>query len=52
MLVLDSQTGGQRGDYKLDPALSNAVLCFTAKDGYVVIANHDGQAATQLEPLP
>jgi hypothetical protein len=51
-LVLDSQTGEQRGDYVFDPEqYFNAILCFTRSDGYTVYAIKGGQAAKQTLPL-
>ncbi len=50
-LVLDAQTGEQRGDYVLDSTLSNSLLCFTRQDGYILGALQGALMAKQMVPL-
>ena len=51
LLLLDAQTGEQRGDYVLDSSLSNMVLCFNRKDGYAVNVIKNDQAGKINVPL-
>jgi len=50
-LVLDAQTGDQRGDFVFDPATTGSVICFSAQEGYSLLAMDGNMAAKDIVPI-
>ena len=50
-ILLNSQTGEQRGDFVFDSSSTGSVLCFNAQDGYSTMALSGGMAAKDIVPF-
>jgi hypothetical protein len=52
LLLLDVQTGEQRGVYGFSPGMPSSVMCFSRQDGFSVYGVENGQAVRRWFPLP